>query len=97
LSTNIVSSIENSAFFYSQTLFEGEKLGHPYGLVYFDGYLFWTEFQQGIVQRLNIKTKEFIELVIENPPLFEIRLFDNSSQNGWYSLFSYFSILNMNK
>ncbi|KAG8233902.1 hypothetical protein J437_LFUL005230, partial [Ladona fulva] len=63
-----------------EVVFHGKQLDHPYGLAYHDNFLFWAEFQNGTVQRLNLLNMTLETLSIENPPLFEIRVFDNSSQ-----------------
>ncbi|XP_067123645.1 low-density lipoprotein receptor-related protein 1 isoform X3 [Centruroides vittatus] len=65
-----------------EILLQGEELQHPYGLVHHDQFLFWTEFQQGFIQRFSIPEKTITTLVKENPPVFEIKLFDRSSQTG---------------
>jgi hypothetical protein len=70
-------------------LFEGKQLDHPYGLAYFDNYLFWAEFQNGTIQRLHLPNKTLETLSVENPPLFELRVFDNASQVGQYLSYVY--------
>lgn len=55
---------------------------HPYGLAYSDNYLYWTEFQNGLVQRFYIPNNTVTTLSVENNPLYEIRVFDNSTQDG---------------
>lgn len=70
------------SFFYFQRLFSGENLGHPYGLAHHDNFIFWTEYQHGSVQRLNLTDKSVTRLIKENPPLFQIRIFDVSAQTG---------------
>ncbi|KAF4524352.1 hypothetical protein B566_EDAN007528 [Ephemera danica] len=67
---------------HREVLFQGKQLDHPYGLAYYDNHLFWAEFQNGTVQKLNLQNKTLETLSVENPPLFEIRVFDNSSQTG---------------
>lgn len=64
----------------------GEKLGSPYGLAIFERTLIWTESQKGTVQALNLMSNSSKALVlsVENPPLFEIKVFDESSQLGNY-------------
>jgi len=58
---------------------------HPYGLAHSDNFLYWTEFQNGTVQRLNmtdLNNLTVITLSVENHPLYELRVFDNSTQEG---------------
>ncbi|XP_054274081.1 low-density lipoprotein receptor-related protein 1-like [Macrosteles quadrilineatus] len=65
-----------------QVVFQGSQLDHPYGLAYYENLLFWTEFQKGTVESLNLANNTVTTLTTENPPLFEIRVFDNSTQTG---------------
>lgn len=70
------------SFHYFQVVFHGSQLDHPYGLAYYENLLFWTEFQKGTVQCLNLENSTVTTLSTENPPLYEIRVFDNSTQTG---------------
>ncbi|XP_046386652.1 prolow-density lipoprotein receptor-related protein 1 isoform X2 [Ischnura elegans] len=65
-----------------KVVFRGKQLDHPYGLAYHDNFLFWAEFQNGTIQRLNLLNSTLETISVENPPIFEIRIFDNSSQTG---------------
>ncbi|XP_029850375.2 prolow-density lipoprotein receptor-related protein 1 [Ixodes scapularis] len=65
-----------------QVLVEGEHLDHPYGLAHFGNFVFWTEFQKGHVLRWDALTGNISRLKTENPPLFELRFFDEASQSG---------------
>jgi len=67
-----------------QTVYSGPQLDHPYGLAYFDLSVYWTEFQKGTVHRKSLSTfGDTIDTLSEEfSPLFEIRVFDNSSQKG---------------
>ncbi|UYV74241.1 LRP1B, partial [Cordylochernes scorpioides] len=67
---------------YVQIILEGEGLGHPYGLAFHEEALYWTEFQQGLVQKLFLHNRSTVTLAVENPPLFEIKIIDNSTQSG---------------
>jgi len=53
-------------------------------LAYFDHSVYWTEFQKGTVHRKSLSTYgDTIDTLSEEfSPLFEIRVFDNSSQKG---------------
>lgn len=55
---------------------------HPYGLAHSGNFLYWTEFQNGTVQRLDMSTLSVTTLSVENHPLYELRVFDNSTQEG---------------
>ncbi|KAG8332249.1 Low-density lipoprotein receptor- protein 1B [Homalodisca vitripennis] len=75
-----------------KVVFHGSDLDHPYGLAYYEKLLFWTEFQKGTVQCLNLENDTVTTLSTENAPLFEIRVFDNSTQtvrafkDGWINV-----------
>ena len=56
---------------------------HPYGLTQFEGMFFWTEFTDGYIKRFNSKTNESIDIKLESVPLFDLKLFQNTSQTGW--------------
>lgn len=71
-----------SVFIHLQILFSGEHLGHPKGLAHYDNFVFWTEFQHGLIQRLNLVDKTITRVIKENPPLYQIRVFDVGSQSG---------------
>ncbi|CAG2068168.1 unnamed protein product, partial [Timema podura] len=63
-----------------ELVFDGSQLDHPYGLAYHNEYLYWTEFQKGTVQKLHLESKTLETLAEEFAPVFEIKVFDNSSQ-----------------
>lgn len=65
-----------------EIIFSGELLDHPYGLTYFNNTIYWTEFQKGTIQMLFLQNKTLVTLVQENAPLFEIKVFDNKTQQG---------------
>jgi hypothetical protein len=65
-----------------QIVYFGNHFDHPYGLAYFNDFLYWTEFQNGTINKLNLKDKSVETLGFENPPLFELRVFSNDSQTG---------------
>ncbi len=60
------------------------SLHRPYGLTLSDTHLYWTEKDLGKIQRLSLANlSQSIETVrIENRVLFDIKLFDNTSQTG---------------
>jgi hypothetical protein len=70
--------------FLFQIVYEGPHLDHPYGLAYFGGLVYWTEFQKGTVHSKNLsKAEGSVETLSEEfSALFEIRVFDNASQTG---------------
>ena len=69
-------------FYISKTLISDTDVTNPYGLTHYGQFLFWTDFVDGVIRRMNLTSKKIIDFNHENPPLFEIKMFDNSSQNG---------------
>ncbi|XP_052130857.1 prolow-density lipoprotein receptor-related protein 1 isoform X2 [Frankliniella occidentalis] len=68
-----------------QLIFDKAPMEHPYGLAHSDNFLYWTEFSNGTVQRLdisNIDQPKVSTLSVENDPLYELRVFDNNTQEG---------------
>ncbi|GIY95887.1 low-density lipoprotein receptor-related protein 1 [Caerostris extrusa] len=56
--------------------------GFPFDLAHLDGYVFWSEYQHGLIQKLNLKNKTVTTLIKENPPLYQIKIFDIATQTG---------------
>ncbi|XP_039297489.1 low-density lipoprotein receptor-related protein 1 isoform X2 [Nilaparvata lugens] len=66
-----------------QVVFDGPQLDHPFSMSYYQNYLFWTEFQKGNIQRLDLSNKSLDTLYTENLPLFEIKVYDaNAHQDS---------------
>ncbi|RZF40959.1 hypothetical protein LSTR_LSTR013214 [Laodelphax striatellus] len=63
-----------------QVVFDGAQLDHPFSMSYYQNYLFWTEFQKGNIQRLDLTNKTLDTLYTENLPLFEIKVYDANAQ-----------------
>lgn len=74
----------NWFFLLLQIVYDGPHLDHPYGLAYFGGLVYWTEFQKGTVHSKDLNKDEgLVETLSEEfSALFEIRVFDNTSQTG---------------
>lgn len=77
-------SLVSCCVFSFQIVYGGPQLHHPYGLAYFDHYIYWTEFQKGTVHRKKLSTEEDTTETLseEFSSLFEIRVYDNTSQTG---------------
>lgn len=67
-----------------ELLLKGPMIRNPYGLAYYENFLFWTEFANGTVQRYHLGNKTTTVLAVENPPLLDIKIFDNMTQMGKY-------------
>lgn len=79
--------VNSSRFsFWSNQLIasSSEHVRRPYGLALDDHYLYWTEKDEGKIQRLSLMNSSLsVEtLRSENRVLFDIKLFDNTSQTG---------------
>lgn len=57
-----------------------DDLSQPYNLAFYTGFLFWTEYNKGAVRRLNLSNGSVDTLIVENPPLFDMKVYDSSSQ-----------------
>ncbi|XP_059475497.1 low-density lipoprotein receptor-related protein 1 isoform X2 [Neocloeon triangulifer] len=65
-----------------EVILEGNELKSPYGLAYYNDMLFWTEMQNGSVIKYYMNNKTLEILALMNPPVYNIILYDNSSQVG---------------
>ncbi|GLH07806.1 LOW QUALITY PROTEIN: Putative vitellogenin receptor, partial [Gryllus bimaculatus] len=59
-----------------------DALKHPLGLAVHDGALFWTDTDTGEVMRYDVANRTLSTLSVENTPLYDLKVVDNSSQNG---------------
>ncbi|XP_047119261.1 low-density lipoprotein receptor-related protein 1 [Schistocerca piceifrons] len=57
-------------------------LDRPYGLVYHDGALYWSEFQRGTIHRLRIGNGTSELLIDEGTTLFEVKVYSKTAQGG---------------
>lgn len=51
-----------------------------YSLTLHSDYLFWTEYRKGTVKRLSLNNNTIETLTVDNPPLFDIKVYDSMSQ-----------------
>ncbi|XP_051787046.1 low-density lipoprotein receptor-related protein 1B [Erpetoichthys calabaricus] len=63
-------------------VYKGKELNHPFGISYHRNNIFWTDYMNGSIFRLNLSSKEVTLLRSERPPLFGIRAFDVQNQQG---------------
>ncbi|KAK7069706.1 Low-density lipoprotein receptor-related protein 1B, partial [Halocaridina rubra] len=65
-----------------EVMLRDDVLNPPYGLAYHDGFIYWSEFQNGTIKRVRLGTGETPEeLRVENPYIFELKVFTNTSQS----------------
>ncbi|GFY45676.1 low-density lipoprotein receptor-related protein 1 [Trichonephila inaurata madagascariensis] len=55
---------------------------YPYGFTHMDGFVFWSQYQLGLIQKLDLKNKTVTTLIKESTPLFQIKIFDIAIQTG---------------
>lgn len=84
-----------------QTIITQSYLTHPYGIAFFKGFLFWTEFRKGKIMRINVNEtrllgKEATKMYEDPSPLFEIHVYDNDGQKGNVSYIDIFYICEKN-
>ncbi|XP_076069558.1 LDL receptor protein 1 isoform X2 [Oratosquilla oratoria] len=64
-----------------QIVLEGEVLDHPYSLVFFEDYIYWSEFQNGALKKASLQNTSAYEVLRrENPFIIDIKVFSNDSQ-----------------
>lgn len=77
--------------FFQIILSNNQKLGHPYGIAIFNDIIFWSEFRNSSIHRVDLKNRNQIETIfVDNSPLFELLIFDSSIQNGIRFISFYF-------
>lgn len=71
-------------------MLRADVLSHPYGLAYYNGYIYWSEFQNGTIKRVSLDDQNSPkELRIENPYIFDLKVFSNKSQSGRFLVLGY--------
>ncbi|XP_077129136.1 low-density lipoprotein receptor-related protein 1B isoform X2 [Ranitomeya variabilis] len=60
----------------------GKELNHPFGLSHHGHYVFWTDYMNGYIFQLNLKTNNITLLRQERPPLFGLQIYDPRKQQG---------------
>ncbi len=72
---------------------KGSSVQHPYGVAFYDGMLYWSEFRLSKIMAVNISADETVEHYItlweDTAPLFEIHVYDTDGQEGkqWHPRF----------
>src|SRR4029434_9274734 len=59
-----------------QTVYEGQEMNHAFGLCHYNNFLFWNEYRNGLIYKLDMNTKTVTLLRNERPPIFESRTND---------------------
>ncbi|PAV56600.1 hypothetical protein WR25_00279 [Diploscapter pachys] len=65
--------------FYNRIIYDVQFLGHPYGLVVSNGYIYWSELKKGEIWRANNTKNSNLDVKLfhaENTTIFELKAYD---------------------
>uniref|UniRef100_A0A8C2AJR3 Low density lipoprotein receptor-related protein 1Ba n=1 Tax=Cyprinus carpio TaxID=7962 RepID=A0A8C2AJR3_CYPCA len=63
-------------------VYSGKELNHPFGIAHYQNYIFWTDYMNASIFRLDLSSNDVALLRAERPPLFGIQVYDPQSQKG---------------
>ncbi|XP_021325253.1 low-density lipoprotein receptor-related protein 1B isoform X1 [Danio rerio] len=63
-------------------VYSGKELNHPFGIAHYQNYIFWTDYMNASIFRLDLLSDDVSLLRAERPPLFGIQVYDPQSQKG---------------
>ncbi|VDN31662.1 unnamed protein product [Gongylonema pulchrum] len=67
-----------------QVILQGRALNHPYGLAFHETFLFWSEFSESRINRLEVNRSGAVGVPItvftDYSPLFELHIYDSNTQ-----------------
>ncbi|TRY82421.1 hypothetical protein DNTS_016378 [Danionella cerebrum] len=63
-------------------VYSGKELNHPFGIAHYKNYIFWTDYMNASIFRLDLSNNDISLMRAERPPLFGIRVYDPQSQKG---------------
>ena len=66
---------------------EKSDVGHPFGITYFNGFVFWTDWLEQAIKRANVHSGEIQNIREGLSSLMGIEMFDKSRQQGKENLF----------
>ncbi len=70
--------------YFSQVVYSGKELNHPFGIAHYQNYVFWTDYMNASIFRLDLSSNDVALMRAERPPLFGIQVYDPQSQKGKY-------------
>lgn len=70
----------------TQVVYSGKELNHPFGIAHYQNYVFWTDYMNASIFRLDLSHNDVALMRAERPPLFGIQVYDPQSQKGKYGL-----------
>ncbi|XP_026107646.1 low-density lipoprotein receptor-related protein 1B-like, partial [Carassius auratus] len=63
-------------------VYSGKELNHPFGIAHYKNYIFWTDYMNASIFRLDLSSNDVALMRAERPPLFGIQVYDPQSQKG---------------
>ncbi|XP_058238194.1 low-density lipoprotein receptor-related protein 1B-like isoform X2 [Hemibagrus wyckioides] len=63
-------------------LYFGKELDHPFGISHYNTYIFWMDYVNASIFRLDISSGDVVRLRQETPPLFGFQVYDPQKQKG---------------
>uniref|UniRef100_A0A671S9X1 Low density lipoprotein receptor-related protein 1Ba n=1 Tax=Sinocyclocheilus anshuiensis TaxID=1608454 RepID=A0A671S9X1_9TELE len=63
-------------------LYSGKEMNHPFGIAHYQNYIFWTDYMNASIFRLDLSSNDVALMRAERPPLFGIQVYDPQSQKG---------------
>ncbi len=67
------------------TIAKSPIVAHPFGLTTFGNYLFWTDWGKQSIKRINLETKDVVDMKQGISSLMGVEVFDVSRQQGMLS------------
>uniref|UniRef100_A0A8C1SIU4 Low density lipoprotein receptor-related protein 1Ba n=1 Tax=Cyprinus carpio TaxID=7962 RepID=A0A8C1SIU4_CYPCA len=69
---------------HRMVVYSGKELNHPFGIAHYQNYIFWTDYMNASIFRLDLSSNDVALMRAERPPLFGIQVYDPQSQKGKY-------------
>nr|XP_055074200.1 low-density lipoprotein receptor-related protein 1B-like isoform X3 [Misgurnus anguillicaudatus] len=63
-------------------VYSGKELNHPFGIAHYQNYVFWTDYMNASIFRLDLSSDDVVLMRAERPPLFGIQVYDPQTQKG---------------
>uniref|UniRef100_A0A8C1SK69 Low density lipoprotein receptor-related protein 1Ba n=1 Tax=Cyprinus carpio TaxID=7962 RepID=A0A8C1SK69_CYPCA len=67
---------------HRMVVYSGKELNHPFGIAHYQNYIFWTDYMNASIFRLDLSSNDVALMRAERPPLFGIQVYDPQSQKG---------------
>ncbi|XP_062845365.1 low-density lipoprotein receptor-related protein 1B-like [Trichomycterus rosablanca] len=63
-------------------LYDGKELNHPFSISHYQNYIFWTDYTNASIYRLDLLSGDATLVRQETPPLFGLQVYDPQKQQG---------------